>query len=72
MSKENEKVRLRTEAIYLMIQEQELKLWWVAEATGVHRTTLRRWLSGEINLVRQSNVERLAGVLSARRNDIVE
>ncbi len=25
-----------------------LKLWWVAEQTGVHKTTLRRWFNGRI------------------------
>lgn len=30
-----------------VIKERGLKLYWVADRAGVHRTSLRQWLSGE-------------------------
>lgn len=56
---------LRAERVNALIREQGLKKWWVAEEAGVHKTTLRRWLSGRIGKVRRHNVESLARVLTS-------
>jgi hypothetical protein len=44
-------VKLRTREIKKIIKTQALKKWWVAEASGIHKTTFRRWLSGGIQNV---------------------
>lgn len=48
-----------------LIEGQGLKQWWVAEAAGIHKTTLRRWLKGEIGSVDEDRAKRLAAVLGA-------
>ncbi len=53
-----------------IIQSQELKRWWVAECAGVHKTTLRRWLNGKINLVQKAHVDSLAHVLNVSGEEI--
>lgn len=47
-----------------ILQKQRLKKWWVAEQAGIHKTTLRRWLNGEIQKVKSENILRLAAVLT--------
>lgn len=42
---------------------QRLKRWWVAEFAGIHRTTLRRWLSGDIRKVHAEHLSRVASLL---------
>ena len=59
----NDWVQLDTDKIKEIIQRDGLKRWWVAEFAGVHKTTLRRWLSGKIKRVRDSHAEGLARVL---------
>ncbi len=61
---------LRRDAIRGLIKEQELKNWWVAEEAGVHKTTLRRWLSGRISRVSGEHVSRLATVLTTNPGEI--
>lgn len=56
--------QLRSDLVRSMIRGQGLKKYWVADECGVHKTTLRRWLSGRITKVRRGNVERLAHVLT--------
>ena len=63
---------LRRDAINNLIREQELKKWWVAEEAGVHKTTLRRWLSGRIERVSGEHVIRLATVLTTHPKDIAQ
>jgi hypothetical protein len=53
-----------------IIQNQELKRWWVAECAGVHKTTLRRWLNGKITLVQRAHLESLANVLNVSGEEI--
>lgn len=48
-----------------LIEGQGLKQWWVAEAAGIHKTTLRRWLNGKIERVNEERLRRLAEVLGA-------
>lgn len=64
-------VQLNREAILEIIETQELKRWWVAEFSGVHKTTLRRWLSGRIRNVTLGNVHRLASTLEVSPSDII-
>jgi hypothetical protein len=64
--------QLNREEIIRQIGSQELKRWWLAEVTGVHVTTLRRWLSGRIGRVRAPNVRRLADVLTVDSRLIAE
>lgn len=58
-----QRYRLDAERIRVILGEQSLKHWWVAEFAGVHKTTLRRWLSGRIDCVRGEHAARLASVL---------
>ncbi len=62
--------QLKAERVRSLIETRELKKWWVAEITGVHKTTLRRWLSGRIDRVREDHVLRLAEVLATTGGDI--
>lgn len=62
--------RLDAATIDSLIRSRDLKRYWVAEATGVHLTTLRRWLNGDIQNVREIHVERLARVLQTTPNEI--
>jgi len=64
--------RLKTVRVRELIAHQDLKRWWVAEAAGVHKTTLRRWLSGRIDKVRAQNLEGLARVLSTQPQEIAD
>lgn len=56
--------KLQTDEVRRQIQLQALKRWWVAEQIGVHKTTLRRWMSGKIEKVRASHVAGLARTLT--------
>jgi len=56
--------KLKIDKIAELIKTQELKKYWVAEVAGVHKTTLRRWLKGQIQLVREPNLINLARVLT--------
>jgi len=55
--------QLRTEVVKASIRSKDLKLWWVAEFSGMHKTTLRRWLSGRVALVTTLRAKRLATIL---------
>lgn len=46
------------------ILHQDLKSYWVAEMAGIHKTTLRRWLSGQITRVREEHARNIARVLA--------
>lgn len=58
---------LNRDSIERILREQELKRWWVAEFSGVHVTTFRRWMSGRIRKVSANHVKRLAEVLETRK-----
>ena len=62
-------LRIRGTDVRRQIVRQGLKQWWVAEATGVNRTTLQRWISGRISKVRRVHAERLAAVLDSPRSE---
>lgn len=47
-----------------IIDEQGLKLWWIAEQIKVDRKTLSRWLNGKIKWIKGENLEALANILS--------
>lgn len=64
--------KLDRSKIQTLMQEQELKRWWVAESAGVHKTTLRRWLSGRISKVHQPRVQLLAMALNVNSPDIAQ
>ena len=53
------------------IRDLDLKHWWVAEEAGVHKTTLRRWLSGRITRVRGDHVSALARVLETDDSELL-
>ena len=69
-SKNESFVRLDSEKVRTILRERGLKKYWVAEAAGVHKTTLRRWLSRKIGKVRRKNAERLASALTVSPNGI--
>lgn len=55
--------RVNPEIIRTVVRQKELKFWWVAEQAGIHKTTLRRWLSGKIQRAQEESVVGLAQVL---------
>jgi len=57
-------VVINIELIKNAIDTQELKCYWVAEMAGIHKTTLRRWLSGQISRVREEHAINIARVLT--------
>lgn len=61
---------LNTDEVQRQILDQGLKKWWVAEFSGVHKTTLRRWLNGKITRVRRTNIERLASLLACSTDEL--
>jgi DNA-binding Xre family transcriptional regulator len=65
-------LRLNRTIVRQLISAQGLKHWWVAEITGVHKTTLRRWLSGTIDRVAFERIEKLAQTLGETPAHIVE
>ena len=67
----NQFCRLKTNAVKALIRSQDLKLWWVAEYSGIHKTTLRRWLSGRIASAQMTRVEKLATVLNTPLHEII-
>lgn len=56
--------RLKLEFIRPFISQEDFKRWWLAESVGIHKSTLRRWLSGEIQIVRGDHVSKLANAIS--------
>ncbi len=60
---ENTYYLLDAEQVESAIVRKQLKHWWVAEQAGVHRTTFRRWLRGDIRHIKKENVLELARVL---------
>jgi hypothetical protein len=62
-----DKDRLRSRLV-----SQDLKRWWVAEFAGIHKTTLRRWLSGDIRRVRADHLTRVAKLLEISPEALVQ
>ncbi len=52
------------------IQEQNLKLWWLAEQVKVDRKTISRWVNGRIKWVKYENLESLAEILGVPIEEI--
>jgi len=52
------------------IETQNLKHWWLAEMAGIHRSTLRRWLTGQIVRVNVTRADRLRSVLGVGLADL--
>ena len=57
-------VTINKKKIIEAMEAQSLKYYWVAEMAGIHKTTLRRWLSGQISRVRPEHVRNIAQVLT--------
>ncbi len=64
--------KLKVEEIVRLIEAQDLKKYWVAEVAGVHKTTLRRWLKGSIQKVKEPHLHSLARVLTTEATQIGE
>lgn len=64
--------KLKPDEIIRLIQAQDLKRYWVAEVAGVHKTTLRRWLKGDIQCVKPAHLHSLAKVLTTEPQVIAE
>lgn len=63
MSETCKHYQLKKQVVLQILAENSLKKWWVAEFSGVHKTTLRRWLQGRTRFIQNRNVENLASVL---------
>ena len=64
--------KLKPQEILRLIQANDLKKYWVAEVTGVHKTTLRRWLKGDIRVVKAAHLHSLARVLTTEPQVIAD
>ncbi len=64
--------RLRRNEVRAQITREQLKMYWVAEILGIHKTTLRRWFSGRIAHVRGCHLEALAQLLKRHPLQIAE
>lgn len=56
-------VAVPRDQIVLMLEQSRLKHYWVADAIGVHKTTLRRWLNGTVKRVEACKLARLVMLL---------
>jgi hypothetical protein len=63
-------VQIDRSRVLRLLNDQDLKRWWVAERVGVHKTTLRRWLSGKIARIHAERLQLLAGVLEVSQLEI--
>ncbi len=63
MTETHKHYQLKKQVVLQILQENSLKKWWVAEFSGIHKTTLRRWLQGRTKFIQNKNIENLAGVL---------
>lgn len=53
------------------IKQLDLKHEWVANEVGIAKSTLTRWLRGDITRVREERVNRLAAVLDSDRRGLL-
>ena len=65
-------IPLNRETLLRQLVDQSLKRWWVAEFAGIHKTTLRRWISGDIRRVRADHLARVADLLGIPQEALVE
>jgi len=72
MSESNQYYQIKKQVVVEMIAKNSLKKWWVAEFSGVHKTTLRRWLKGRTRFVQNRNVKNLAALLGTSIDQIAE
>jgi hypothetical protein len=63
---------LDRESLRHHLTAQQLKRWWVAEFAGIHKTTLRRWISGDIRRVREDRLARVAGILGLAPQALID
>lgn len=56
--------QIKQRALLELIEQQNLKRWWVAEVAGIHKTTLRRWLQGKTRYIQEKKLSRVAEVLA--------
>ncbi len=62
--------KIKGEFILECIHHQRLKRWWVADQSGLHPTTLRRWMNGSVESGRLHNLTRLAKVLDVNTTEL--
>lgn len=65
-------VHLNSPAVKKRIRESELKRWWVAEYSGIHKSTLRRWLLQESPKISADRAIALANTLEVTMEKICE
>lgn len=51
-----------------MINRTQLPKWFIAEKSGIHITTLRRWLNGRITHASRNSLNRLVVFCQAETN----
>ena len=64
--------KIKGDLIGQMIEVQGLKRWWVAEVSGIHPTTLRRWLRGKNEKVQLVKLQRLSQVLEVSLSELID
>lgn len=72
MSHEHKHYQLKKQVVLQILTENSLKKWWVAEFSGVHKTTLRRWLQGRTRFIHNRNIENLAAILGTSVQTIAD
>ena len=63
-------VAIDSQKLKTVCEEQQLKMWWVAEMAQIHRSTLRRWLKGCGAHAHSDKAKRLADVLQISLSSI--
>lgn len=67
----DEKVLLNLVFFDNRFRELELKQWWLAEAIGVDRKTIGRWLTGQTKKIQKENLIKLAEILECLEDDLI-
>jgi tetratricopeptide (TPR) repeat protein len=62
---------LNHEKLKILIEQQGLKLYWIADQLNVSRFTVMRWTQGTVRKIKNEHLEKLAKVLGCSSGDLV-
>ena len=63
-------VLINSEALRRLLEQREIKQWWLARRIGVDRKTVTRWISGQTQRISLDNLERLAQELNCSAEEL--
>lgn len=67
---DQKRIVLKGEEIWRLIKEQDLKLYWLSQFSGIDRCTFRRWRKGTVPKMSVEKAQVLAGLLSVQLEQI--